>query len=519
MTSTTATPAPERFDVLIVGAGISGLGAAHHLQRRCPERSFVILEGRERLGGTWDLFRYPGIRSDSDMYTLGYRFKPWTAAKAIADGPSILDYLDETARENDLERRIRFRHHVESASWSSRDATWTVHATRTDEQGASSLVTLRCNFLFLCSGYYDYSQGHAPRFTGEDEFSGQMVHPQFWPEDLDYTGQRVVVIGSGATAVTLVPAMAEDAAHVTMLQRTPTYVVSRPGEDRVANVLRRFLPTKLAYALNRWKNVLLGMYFYRLCRRRPEKARQMILDEVRKELGEDFDVEKHFRPPYDPWDQRMCLVPDGDLFQALRSGKASVVTDRIERFTESGIRLESGDELPADVVVTATGLRLQLMSGIELSVDGEPCDLSQAMTYKGMMFSELPNLALVMGYTNASWTLKADLVSGYVCRLLNHMRRRGYDTCRPRLREQGLEQRPFLDLTSGYVTRAMERFPKQSTRKPWRLYQNYLLDSLALRFGRLRDGVMEFSRAGQIVVHEAAPSDAAGERPELAETA
>ena len=426
------------------------------------------------------------------MFTLGYSFKPWKDPKAIADGPSVLAYLEETACENGIDHKIRFNHHVERASWSSRTARWTVAATRKD---TGEPVTFTCNFLFMCSGYYSYAEGHAPSFPGQERFGGEMVHPQFWSEDLSYAGKRVLVIGSGATAVTLVPAMAVGAEHVTMLQRSPTYVIARPGQDPVATFLNRFMPAGLAARLNRWKNVLLGMYFYRLCQRKPEKAKQMLLGEVRKQLGDAYDVEKHFTPRYDPWDQRLCLVPDGDLFQAIRGGKASVVTDHIDTFTEQGVLLESGDVLEADIIVTATGLKLQLMSGLEVTVDGERKDLSESRTYKGMMFSDIPNLALVMGYTNASWTLKADLVSTYVCRVLNHMKKRGYHQCRPKLDDPDMELRPFLDLTSGYVQRAMDQFPKQGVKRPWRLYQNYLLDAVALRFGRVADGVMQFSKS------------------------
>ncbi|WP_281256614.1 flavin-containing monooxygenase [Melittangium boletus] len=481
--------------MIIVGAGLSGIGAAYHLQSNCPSRSYAILEGREAMGGTWDLFRYPGIRSDSDMHTLGYSFRPWTDAKAIADGPSILRYVRETAREHGIERHIRFRHHVKRASWSSEEARWTVEAERGPEK---TLVRFTCDFLLMCSGYYNYAEGHRPPFPGEARFQGTFVHPQFWPERLDYTNKRVVVVGSGATAVTLVPEMARTAAHVTMLQRSPTYVVSRPAEDRIANVLRRLLPAKLAYALTRWKNVLSGMFYYKLARRLPRRAKAHLVEEVRKQLGPGHDVATHFTPRYDPWDQRVCLVPDADLFSALKQGRASVVTDHIETFTEKGITLRSGQELEADIVVTATGLKLQLLSDVEFSIDGERRDLSKCLSYKGMMFSDVPNFAYTFGYTNASWTLKADLTSEYVCRLLNHLERHGYRACTPR-RDPSVEELPFLDFSSGYVQRALGLLPKQGSKRPWRLYQNYALDLLTLRFGEIDDGTLVFSRASKSV--------------------
>lgn len=478
----------EHFDVVVVGAGISGIGAGYHLQTRCPDRSYVILEGREGIGGTWDLFRYPGIRSDSDMYTLGFGFKPWTAAKAIADGPAILAYLDETMREHAIDKHVRLHHRVISAEWSTPDARWLVEV----ERGADrERVQFSCNFLHLCSGYYNYQRGHTPEFAGADDFNGQIVHPQFWPEALDYAGKRVVVIGSGATAVTLVPEMAKQAAHVTMLQRSPTYVVSRPSEDAVAEWLKKRLSPKAAYGAVRWKNVLLGQFFFSRARKYPAKAKERLLGWAREHLGEEM-VAKHFTPTYNPWDQRLCLVPDADLFAALKKGEASVVTDRVERFTASGIKLRSGEELPADIIVTATGLELQLMAGIELAIDGTRVDPAKSLNYKGMMFSDIPNLALSFGYTNASWTLKADLTCGYVCRLLNTMRDRGARQCTPRLDGEPMEEVPFLDFTSGYVTRAMDKFPKQGSKAPWKLHQNYTRDVIALKYGSIDDH-MEFS--------------------------
>lgn len=480
--------AAEHFDVVIVGAGLSGVGAGYHLQAESPDRSYVILEGREAIGGTWDLFRYPGIRSDSDMYTLGYAFKPWTEAKAIADGPSILNYVRETAREHGIDRHIRFKHRVKRAAWSTEEATWTVEAEVEDR-----LVTFTCNFLFLCGGYYSYEGGYEPEFTGRDRFQGRVVHPQKWPSDLDHAGKKVVVIGSGATAVTIVPEMAKTAAHVTMLQRSPTYVVSRPAEDKFANTLRAKLPAKLAYDIIRWRNVLFGMYFFNVARKKPEQVKQRIIGMVRQELGPDYDVQTHFTPRYNPWDQRLCLVPDSDMFEAIRSGRAEVVTDHIETFTETGITLKSGRTLDADVVVTATGLNLQVMNGLEITVDGQRVEPGKTLSYKGMMYEGVPNLASAFGYTNASWTLKCDLTCEYVTRLLNHMKKTGLRQATPRNVEGDMELLPWLDFNSGYVTRAMDKFPKQGARAPWKLHQNYALDLMSLRYAKLEDGAMQFS--------------------------
>ncbi len=478
----------EHFDVVIVGAGLSGIGAAYHLQTLCPNKRYVILEGRDAIGGTWDLFRYPGIRSDSDMYTLGYRFKPWRDAKAIADGPSIRAYVRETAHENGIDRNIRFRHLVKRADWSPRDARWTVEA-----EVGGAVARFTCNFLFMCSGYYSYEGGYNPEFAGRAEFRGRIVHPQKWPEDLDYRGKRVVVIGSGATAITLVPEMAKDAALVTMLQRSPTYVVSRPAEDRMANWIRRNVSARAAYAVTRWRNVLLGMWFFNLARKKPEKTKKGLIDLVRKELP-DFDVDTHFTPRYNPWDQRLCLVPDSDLFEAIRQGRAAVATGEIDRFTAEGIRLKSGEELPADIIVTATGLKLVLLGGLQVSIDGMPRNMSRTMTYKGMMYSDVPNLASCFGYTNASWTLKCDLTCEYVCRLLNYMDRNGYAVAMPR-RDPSVGEAPWIDFSSGYIQRALDILPKQGNRRPWKLYQNYVLDLLTLRFGKVDDGTMAFARA------------------------
>jgi monooxygenase len=476
-------------DVAIVGAGLSGIGAACHLQTKCPGKTYAILEGRSRMGGTWDLFRYPGIRSDSDMYTLGYSFRPWTDAKAIADGSSILSYIEATAKEHDVGRHVRYGQRVERARWSSRDARWTV-TTRDVASGETRDLTAR--FVYACAGYYDYDEGYTPELAGRDRYKGRIVHPQKWTPDVDYDGKRVVVIGSGATAVTLVPELAKRAAHVTMLQRSPTYVISRPDTDRLANWLRGRLPASTAYGITRWKNVALGMAFFAYCRRFPEQAKRLIVSQVRRQLRGRVPVDPHFKPTYNPWDQRLCLVPDADLFEALLEGRASVVTDHIETFTEKGLRLRSGEELEADIVVTATGLRLKFLGGIALEIDGRPIQPSELLVYKGMMFSDVPNLAFAIGYTNASWTLKCDLTSEYVCRLLNHMDRKGAATCRA-VRDPEVHAVPLLDFTSGYVQRSIAQFPQQGSRLPWRVHQNYALDRIALKGGRLDDGVMKFA--------------------------
>ena len=481
----------EHVDVIIVGAGLSGIGGACHLKRECPRKSFVILEGRETMGGTWDLFRYPGVRSDSDMYTLGYRFRPWREAKAMAGGPAILSYIRETAAEYGVDKTIRYNHRVVRASWSSDHARWTVEAETGPEK---TVVQLTCNFFYLCTGYYKYESGYTPEWSGVERFRGTIVHPQKWPEDLDYTGKRIVVIGSGATAITLVPAMAERAAHVTMLQRSPSYVVSRPAEDKVANFLRRVLPDRAAYMLTRWKNVLSGTFFYSLARKRPQIFKWMVARGVRRQLGEEYDS-KHFTPPYNPWDQRLCLVPDADLFRAIRERRVSVVTDHIETFTEDGLLLKSGERLDADIIVTATGLVLRLFSGMQLVMEGAPVDLPKTLVYKGMMFSDIPNLAFAVGYTNASWTLKCDLAAEYVCRLLNHMDHHGYAVCTPRVNDADIEEEPVIDFNSGYVLRALHTLPRQGSKTPWRLHQNYVKDLSMMRYGRVEDGTMEFKSA------------------------
>lgn len=484
---------PIHTDVLIVGAGISGIGAGCYLKERCPDRTFTILEGRADLGGTWDLFRYPGIRSDSDMYTLGYKFKAWSGRRTITDGASILNYVRETAQEFGIDRHIRFNHQVLAASWSSEESQWTVTATRSGET-----ATYTCSFLFMCSGYYSYKGGHEPRFEGRERFGGTVVHPQKWPEDLDYAGKNVVVIGSGATAVTLVPAMAPTAKHVTMLQRSPSYVVSRPSVDPIAEKLRKFLPAKLAYAAIRKKNVYMTDTIYRRTRTQPDKVKDTLLHLVREEMGPDYDVDKHFTPAYNPWDQRLCLVPDSDLFRALKSGKASVVTDQIDTFTEGGIRLASGEELPADIIVTATGLQLVTLGEMEFTVDGEPVDFAKTWTYKGMAYSGVPNLVSSFGYINASWTLRVDLTCDFVCRLLNHMAKTGATQCTPRLRpeDEGMPERPWIDdFSSGYMRRMMHLMPRQGDRYPWLNSQRYVAEKKRFKKDQIDDGVMQFERA------------------------
>ena len=485
----------EHFDVVVVGAGISGIGAGYHLQTMSPNRTYVILEGRDDIGGTWDLVRYPGVRSDSDMHTLGYSFKPWTSEKSIADGPAILQYLHDTVREFGIDRHIRFGHQIAGAEWSTENAQWTVTGQRAD---TGNTVTFTCGYLFMCSGYYSYRGGYTPEFAGIDNFQGQIVHPQKWPEDLEYAGKRVVVIGSGATAMTLVPAMADSTQHITMLQRSPTYVVAAPDIDAIANAMRKVLPNKLAYRITRKKNVALQQFFYKRTRTQPEKVKTTLLGRVTKALGEDYDVATHFTPSYNPWDQRMCLVPNGDLFTSIKSGKASVVTDEIDTFTETGIRLKSGTELAADIIVTATGLNLVTLGEMDFVVDGEPVDFAKTWTYKGFAYSGVPNLASSFGYVNASWTLRADLTCEYVCRLLNHMETTGTVECTPRLRPEdaGMPERPWIDnFTAGYMQRVMHKFPRQGDREPWINPQSYTRDKKMFRTGQLEDGAMQFTSA------------------------
>lgn len=489
MTSTTDV-ATEHFDVLVVGAGLSGIAAGYYLQTQLPGKSYAILEGRDAIGGTWDLFRYPGIRSDSDMYTLGYSFAPWKGKKSIADGPAILEYVRETARNFGIDEKIRFRERVQAASWSSSDARWTVDVA-VGPDGKEARYT--CNFLYMCAGYYRYDEGYTPKFPGREAFEGQVVHPQHWPENLDYRDKRVVVIGSGATAMTLVPAMASEAAHVTMLQRSPTYVMSLPSVDRVATKLREVLPEKQAASIAKWKQVVLSTAFYQLCRRAPGAAKKLLRKGLELGLPADFDIDTHFNPNYAPWDQRLCVIADADLFRSIRQGKASVITDHIKTFTKKGILLESGQEIEADIIVTATGLQLLAVGGMRMDVDGRVVDLSKTYVYKGLMLSGVPNLAMCAGYTNASWTLRAELSTQYVCRLLHHMDKEGYRQCMARSDGQIIESRPLMNLMSGYVERASEMFPKQGAKAPWFLPQNYFIDSVIMRLGAVNDGVMEFS--------------------------
>jgi cation diffusion facilitator CzcD-associated flavoprotein CzcO len=478
--------ADEDLDLIIVGAGISGIDGGYRFQTAFPDKSYAILEARDAIGGTWDLFRYPGIRSDSDMYTLGFPFRPWRGERSIAGGEAIRDYVEETARAFGIDRRIRFRHRVLAARWETAAARWAV-----DVETPDGSRRLACRFLYVCSGYYDYAGGYRPHWPGEEVFAGRIVHPQHWPDDLDYAGKRVVVIGSGATAVTLVPAMTDEAAHVTMLQRSPSYVVSLPSRDAVAHWLGRALPARPAAAAVRLKNIALSRLFFGLARRRPERTRQAILKRVRKALPEPFDVERHFSPRYDPWDQRLCLVPDNDLFEAIAAGKASVATDEIVRFTADGLQLKSGAELPADVVVTATGLVVKLMGGIAVSVDGVPVSGAGRLVYRGMMLEDLPNFAFAFGYTNASWTLKCDLTARYLCRLIRHMERRGARIATPRLRDATVTREPLLDFTSGYIARAAGALPVRGSTGPWRLPQNYLRDLAAFALGRIADPSLE----------------------------
>ncbi len=476
----------EYFDIVVVGAGISGIGAAVHLQRECPDRTFVILEGRDDLGGTWDLFRYPGVRSDSDMHTLGYSFKPWLHEKSIADGPSILAYLRDTAAEYGVNQHIRFQHMVTAANWSSDTARWTLNLEGREP--------IECNFLFMCSGYYSYKGGYTPEFPGRERFQGTIVHPQAWPDDLDYQGKRVVIVGSGATAMTLVPAMAAEAAHVIMLQRSPTYVLSRPDHDVIANKLRRVLPESVAYKLVRKKNIAMGNLFYSRTRKAPERVKATLLGWTEKAIGPEM-TRDHFTPTYNPWDQRLCLIPNGDLYKAIRRGSASVVTDHIESFTETGIQLKSGDHLDADIIVTATGLQLVTVGDMEISVDGVPVDFSATWTYRGLGYSDVPNLVSSFGYINASWTLRSDLIGTFVCRLLNHMTATGTQQCTPRLRLSDLDMpsRPFIvDFSSGYMQRMMPLLPKQGDRDPWRNPQTLAADRKLMNTP-IDDGVMQFT--------------------------
>ncbi len=482
----------EHVDVLIVGAGISGIGAACRLQERCPAKTFAILEARGAIGGTWDLFRFPGIRSDSDMFTLSYPFRPWEGAQAIADGWSIRNYIEETARAHGVEERIRFHHRVVAAEWSSQESLWSVEVERVD---TGETVELSCSFLFSCTGYYRYDQGYTPQFEGIERFGGEVVHPQFWTDDIDHSGKRIVVIGSGATAITVIPALAERAAHVTMLQRSPSYIISLPAVDPFARVLGRVLPTRFAYPLVRWKNVLLALTLYGFSRRRPAEARRLIRKLNERRLPAGYDIDAHFKPSYDPWDQRMCIVPDNDFFDAIGAGRVSVVTDRIKTFTETGIALESGAPLEADMVVTATGLELEPIGGIRLGVDGEDVDVGKSFAYRGMMLSGVPNLAFSFGYANQSWTLGSDLTATEVCRIVSHMDRYGHTQCTPRTGDAAVAPVQFIDLSSGYIRRAIDRFPKQGSVDPWRRAQSYTQNRRAFRRDPADDPELEFSRS------------------------
>jgi monooxygenase len=480
----------EFVDVVIVGAGISGISAAWHLQDRCPNKRYVVLERRENLGGTWDLFKYPGIRSDSDMFTLGFRFKPWTSEKAIADGPSIMSYLKETVAESGIDKHIRYGQKVVAADWSDADNNWTVHIERDGEE-----VEIKTSFLFAASGYYNYDEGYTPEFAGSDDFEGTIIHPQHWPEKLDYAGKKIVVIGSGATAVTLIPALADSGAgHVTMLQRSPTYIGTLPDVDPFTVRTNKALPDKPAYVLNRWKSILFQSAQYQISRRFPQFMRKTLMTMAQRRLPEGYDVQKHFGPSYNPWDQRLCLAPNGDLFKTIRKGKADVVTDKIERFTKTGIKLASGEELQADIIVTATGLNLQLFGGAEVKRNGVPIELTDTMAYKGMMLTHMPNMAFTIGYTNASWTLKADLVSEFVCRVLNYMDANGFDTVEPQHPGNAVDEAPLMDFTPGYVLRALDYLPKSGHVAPWRLKQNYLLDLRLIRRGKVDDEALAFTK-------------------------
>ena len=484
----------SNFDVIVVGAGISGIGAGYHLQKQCPNKSFVILEGRETFGGTWDLFRYPGVRSDSDMHTMGFRFKPWIDERFIADGSSIMNYLDETISENNLKDKIRYQCKVISSSWSSSESKWTLEV---ENSSSGTINKYKCKFLMLCGGYYNYEEGYNPDFKNQEQFNGPIIHPQKWPEDLDYKNKKVVIIGSGATAVTIVPAMADQVDQITMLQRSPTYFMAAPDKDMIGNFFKKIFRQKTAYFLTRWKNILLGNFFYNRCVKNPEKVKEMLINGVKDHLGEDYDIETHFTPKYKPWDERLCFVPNADFFEAMKAGKASVVTDHIDEFTETGIKLKSGKELDADIIIKATGLNLQFLNGIDVKVDNSSINISEKLAYKGRMFNDIPNLACSFGYARASWTLGADLSSEYVCKLLNYMGKHGYDSCTP-VKGEGIEEEgTYLNLSSGYVTRAIDRMPKQGSKEPWKGNQSYLSDVTEVRWGSITNDDLHFKTANQ----------------------
>ncbi|WAJ45143.1 NAD(P)/FAD-dependent oxidoreductase [Mycobacterium sp. Aquia_216] len=480
----------EHLDVVIVGAGISGVSAAWHLQNRCPTKSYAILERRDDLGGTWDLFKYPGIRSDSDMFTLGFRFKPWRSAKSIAEGADIKAYINETVDENGIDRHIRYRHRVVSGDWSDADNRWTLTVENDGQQR-----DITCSFLFACTGYYNYDEGYSPTFPGAEDFEGTIVHPQHWPADLDHTDKKIIVVGSGATAITLIPALVNSGSgHVTMLQRSPTYIGSLPSVDPFAEHANRLLPPRLAHLANRWKAIAFSTFQYQLARKRPAYMRNLLMTMAQRRLPKGYDVEKHFGPKYNVWDQRLCLAPDADFFRTIRHGKADVVTDTIDRFTKTGIKLTSGEELQADIIVTATGLNMQLLGGVRPTRNGEAFDLTSLMTYKGCMFSGVPNFIITFGYTNASWTLKADLVSEFGCRLLNHMDANGFETVEPVRPGNDVDELPFMDFNPGYFQRSAHLLPKSGSRAPWRLRQNYLFDMRTIRRGKIDDEGLQFSK-------------------------
>jgi len=478
----------EHIDVLIIGAGLSGIAAAYYIQEQCPQKTYAVFEARDNMGGTWDLFNYPGIRSDSDMYTLGYTFYPWHNPKAIADGTAIFDYINETAQHFNITDKIRFQHRVSSVSWSSDDVQWTVIV----ETGYGEKVTVTTSYLYLCTGYYNYEQGHSPSFDGSDDFQGRIIHPQFWDENLDYSGKRVVVIGSGATAVTLVPTIAEQAQHVTMLQRSPSYIASLPSYDALASFTNRILPKRSAYLVTRWRLILMGLFQYYLARWQPNNIKNYLMKEAQQALGDDYDVETHFNPRYNPWDQRLCLIPDGDLFDAINAGKADIVTDTITKFTKTGIQLDSGQHIDADIIVTATGLKIQLNKFDELLIDGKEIDLANHMSYKGAMISDIPNMSFSIGYTNASWTLKCELISRFTCRIINHMDENNYKQVVARHKNDNSDQLPIIDFSSGYIQRAIHEMPSQGSKRPWKLYQNFIMDKLSMQYGRLDDGVLDY---------------------------
>ena len=476
------------FDVIIVGAGLSGIGAAYHLQEKCPNKTFAVLEGRANMGGTWDFFKYPGIRSDSDMYTLGFSFNPWEDPKAIADGPAILEYIKSTAKKFGIDEKIRFNHKVVGASWADQDKSWTIDIA---DHEAVQQKQITCNFLFVCSGYYNYEEGHLPDFPNRELFQGQTIHPQKWDDSVKYEDKKVVIIGSGATAITLLPELAKTATKVTMLQRSPTYIVTLPGKDIIANFLRRILPAKWAYKLSRWKNILFSLGFYSACKKWPDQMRRFIQKGVKKEMGDAYE-HQHFDPKYDPWDQRLCVVPDGDFFKAVKGDRAEIVTDTIQEFTEKGILLGSGQELEADLIVTATGLKIQLLGGMSMEINGKEYQTAERHSYRGVLFSDMPNFGTAIGYTNASWTLKCDLNCHYFTRLINHMDQHGYSSCTPRFDENEFDSEPLLDFDAGYILRAANVMPKQGSRAPWKVYQNYIKDSKSLRNSSLDDPSLVF---------------------------